>query len=167
MKSESKHMGNAPAVQTPAPHALGAVALVDDDPHVTHALALWLHILGYACSLHQTGQSLLDSLQMREGRAWVPVHVQQEAVEGVRLQACATIAPMVPMVAAVMDLTLAELDGFELARRLQALDVGVPLVVITAALPEELLLYGTLPEGVQSLRKPFRLEALEQALRLR
>jgi CheY-like chemotaxis protein len=160
----NKSTRTLPSAAEPDRHVPGAVALVDDDPHIAHALALWLHTLGCACSLHHTAQSLLGSMQIREGQVWVPVHVQHETLEEVRQRAP---TPMAPMVAAVMDLTLADLSGFELARRLQALGLGVPLVVITAASAEELLHYGALPDGVQSLRKPFRLEALEQALRLR
>ena len=138
----------------------GAVALVDDDPHIAHALALWLQILGHASSLHSTAGSLLSSLQRHQGQVWVPVqglpHTGPQ--EGLR---------RAPLVAAVMDLTLADLSGFELARQLQALGLAVPLVVITAATGQELSGYGPLPEGVQCLRKPFRLDELEQALQLR
>ena len=138
----------------------GAVVLVDDDPHIAHALALWLQTLGHDCSLHRTAGSLLGSLQQQHGQVWVPVQdlPPTDPQKGPRVA---------PMVAAVMDLTLADLSGFELARRLQALGLTVPLVVITAATGEELSGYGPLPEGVQCLRKPFRLDELEQALRLR
>ena len=138
----------------------GAVALVDDDPHIAHALALWLQTLGHACSLHTTADSLLGSLQLRQGQVWVPVQdpAQTGPQEGMR---------RAPMVAAVMDLTLPDHSGLELARRLQALGLRVPLVVITAATGEELSGHGPLPQGVQCLRKPFRLDELEQALQLR
>lgn len=144
----------------------GAVALVDDDPHIAHALAMWLQILGYACSLHTSGGSLLGSLALQDGQAWVPVQGPQAVWRSDKVQAPAS-SRMAPMVAAVMDLTLNDLSGFELAQRLQALALAVPLVVITAATTDELARYGDMPVGVQCLRKPFRLEELEQALQLR
>lgn len=144
-----------PSSPAPVRAADGAVALVDDDEHIARALELWLQISGCAPSLHLSAESLLDQLEMREGQAWVPVTPLED--EPPR---------MAPLAAAVMDLNLTGMNGFELARRLQTLVPQVPLVVITAATGEDLLRHGAVPEGVRCLRKPFRLDELEQALQL-
>lgn len=134
----------------------GAVALVDDDEHIARALELWLQISGCAPSLHLSAESLLENLELRGGQIWVPVTSIDDGPQR-----------MAPLVAAVMDLNLTGLNGFELARRLQAMAPSVPMVVITAATGDDLLRHGTVPEGVSCLRKPFRLDELEHALKLR
>lgn len=133
----------------------GAVALVDDDEHIARALELWLQILGYAPSLHLSAESLLESLQLRDGQVWVPVTVSADEP-----------ARMAPLVAAVMDLNLTGISGFELARRLHLMAPAVPMAVISAAAGDDLLRHGAVPDGVSCLRKPFRLDELEHALRL-
>lgn len=134
----------------------GAVALVDDDEHIARALELWLQISGCAPSLHLSAESLLENLELRGGQIWVPVTSIDDGPQR-----------MAPLVAAVMDLNLTGLNGFELARRLQAMAPSVPMVVITAATGDDLLRHGAVPEGVSCLRKPFRLDELEHALKLR
>lgn len=146
----------SPSSPAPVRAADGAVALVDDDEHIARALELWLQISGCAPSLHLSAESLLETLELREGQIWVPVTPLDDEPER-----------MAPLVAAVMDLNLTGLNGFELARRLQSMAPSVPLVVITAATGDDLLRHGAVPDGVSCLRKPFRLDELEQALKLR
>jgi len=148
-------MTNAPEASAPLTDRLadGAVALVDDDEHIARALELWLQVSSLSPSLHLSAESLLESLQIHEGQAWVPVTTLDE-----------TPMRWAPLVAAVMDLNLTGINGFELARRLRELAPNVPLVVITAASDEDLERHGPIPPGVVCLRKPFRLDELEQVL---
>jgi len=148
-------MTNAPEASAPLSNRLadGAVALVDDDEHIARALELWLQVSSLSPSLHLSAESLLESLQIHEGQAWVPVTSLDE-----------TPVRWAPLVAAVMDLNLTGINGFELARRLRELAPEVPLVVITAASDEDLERHGPAPQGVVCLRKPFRLDELERVL---
>ena len=148
-------MTDAPDPSAPLKQRLtdGAVALVDDDEHIARALELWLQVSALSPSLHLSAESLLESLQLHEGQVWVPVTTLDESP-----------TRWAPLVAAVMDLNLTGINGFELARRLRELAPQVPLVVITAATDEDLARHGAIPDGVVCLRKPFRLDELERVL---
>lgn len=130
--------------------ALGIVAIVDDDPQISQALGLWLDLHGLRAVHHISGESLLHSIHQDDGV--LTLHF-------------GTINPVViPLVGAVLDLNLPGITGIELARALRHRSPVLPLVVITALHEEERVRYGVPPLGVRCLKKPFDLDALENAL---
>jgi DNA-binding response OmpR family regulator len=126
------------------------VAVVDDDPGILRALVSWLDYHQLRATHHSSGESLLSLLRHKDGNLLMTLGVM-DAV------------PFV-LAGAVLDVNLAGISGIEVARRLRALCPNLPIVVVTALPPDDLERYGVLPEGVQCLRKPFDLDALEAAL---
>ncbi len=128
----------------------GIVAIVDDDPQISRALGLWLDLQGLRAVHHISGESLLQSIHQDDGA--LTLHF-------------GTIKPVViPLVGAVLDLNLPGITGIELAKALRRQSPALPLVVITALREEERARYGAPPPGVRCLKKPFDLDALEDAL---
>jgi len=126
------------------------VAVVDDDPGILRALVSWLDYRQLCASHHSSGESLLSLLHARGGNLLMMIDVMDTV-------------PFV-LAGAVLDVNLAGISGMEVARRLRALCPHLPIVVITALPTDDIGRYGVLPEGVQCLRKPFDLDALEAAL---
>jgi DNA-binding response OmpR family regulator len=54
--------------------------------------------------------------------------------------------------------------GFELAKSLRHMALELPIAIITALRDEERTRYGNPPPGIRCLKKPFDLDALEDAL---
>jgi DNA-binding response OmpR family regulator len=126
------------------------VAVVDDDPGILRALVSWLDYHQLRATHHSSGESLLSLLRHKDGNLLMTLGVM-DAV------------PFV-LAGAVLDVNLADISGMEVARRLRAMCPNLPIVVVTALPKDDLERYGVLPEGVQCLRKPFDLDALEAAL---
>jgi DNA-binding response OmpR family regulator len=126
------------------------VAVVDDDPGILRALVSWLDYHQLRATHHSSGESLLSLLRHKDGNLLMTLGVM-DAV------------PFV-LAGAVLDVNLAGISGMEVARRLRAMCPNLPIVVVTALPKDDLERYGVLPEGVQCLRKPFDLDALEAAL---
>lgn len=132
-------------------HALvdgGVVALVDDDAHIAQALAVWLDMLGQPTVCCGSAEELLSHIQAVNGY-W---EVCEGPNAGERLMG------------AVLDLNLPGQHGFALAKHLRTVNQKLPIVMMTAARPEERprLSVGMTP--IVCLTKPFKLEALELAL---
>jgi DNA-binding response OmpR family regulator len=128
----------------------GVVAIVDDDPQISRALGLWLDLHGLRTVHHISGESLLNSIHQDNGV--LTLHF-------------GTIKPVViPLVGAVLDLNLPGITGIELAKALRLRSPVMPLVIVTALREEERVRYGAPPLGVRCLKKPFDLDALEDAL---
>jgi DNA-binding response OmpR family regulator len=128
----------------------GIVAVVDDDPQISRALGLWLELQDLRAVHHITGESLLHSVHKDDGE--------------LTLHFCTTNPVVIRLVGAVLDLNLPGITGIELARALRRLSPALPIVVITALREEERVRYGALPPGIRCLKKPFDLDALEDAL---
>jgi DNA-binding response OmpR family regulator len=126
----------------------GIVAIVDDDPQISHALGLWLELHGLRATHHMTGESLLHTL--RSGL--LPLHTDSSGPAEFRL------------VGAVLDLNLPGITGIELACTLRGLSPQLPLAIVTALRDDERVRYGNPPSGIRCLKKPFDLDALEDAL---
>lgn len=126
------------------------VAVVDDDPGILRALISWLHYRQLRATHHASGESLLSLLRARDGNLLITIDVMDAA-------------PFV-LAGAVLDVNLSGISGIEVAHRLRALCPNLPIVLVTALPADDLGRYGVLPEGVQCLRKPFDLDALEAAL---
>ena len=139
---------NAIPVTPPPPR--GIVAIVDDDAQVSRALGLWLDLHGLRAVHHISGESLLQSIHQDNGVLTLHFGVADSIV--------------MPLAGAVLDLNLPGITGIELARALHRLSPALPMVVITALREEERVRYGTLPPGIRCLKKPFDLDALEDAL---
>jgi len=126
------------------------VAVVDDDPGILRALVSWLDYHQLRATHHSSGESLLNLLRHNDGNLVMTLGVIDTV-------------PFV-LAGAVLDVNLTGISGVEVARRLRALCPSLPIVVVTALPSDDLNRYGALPEGVQCLRKPFDLDALEAAL---
>lgn len=126
------------------------VAIVDDDPHIAEALIGWLEFHGLCGLPYASGESLLQALHGESGQ-WT-------------LSAGDGNPVSFRLAAAVLDLNLPGIPGFELAATLRRRDPGLPLVIITALREDERARYGTAPSGVRCLKKPFDLDTLEDLL---
>jgi DNA-binding response OmpR family regulator len=132
--------------------ARGIVAIVDDDPQISRALGLWLEQQGLRTTHHLTGESLLHILWNGSEGGLLPLHMDASGPAEFRL------------VGAVLDLNLPGITGIELACTLRQLSPELPLAIVTALHDDERVRYGRPPSGIRCLKKPFDLDALEDAL---
>lgn len=116
------------------------VALVDDDPQILDALSTWLETLGMAPCRFDSAEALLDAVR-------APHSTLAENLAG-----------------AILDINLQQMHGLDLAHELRGLFPKLPLVMISALQADEIAELGALPAKAACLRKPFDLEALEDAL---
>ena len=126
----------------------GMVALVDDEVQIAQALKALLSFKGMAASVHESAESLLAALTLRDGHLWL------SDSDGATTR----------LGAVVLDLNLPGMNGADLAAELLRRRPQLPIVMITAALDEKLLARVRAMQGVTLLSKPFTLESLEQAL---
>lgn len=133
----------------PAGHH-GVIAIVDDDPHIARALGMWLELHNTAATQHLSAESLLQAIDQQDGC--------------LVLRAGTGHPVPTPLVGVVLDLNLPDSNGFALATTLRQLAPALPLVIITALRDEERTRYGQPPPGIHCLKKPFDLDALEDAL---
>ncbi len=128
---------------------LELVAVVDDEPQILQVLEAVLSFKGVPSSLHGSAEALLDVVKPIDGRLWLRTDDGRSAC----------------LKAVVLDMNLPGMSGADLATALRRLQPNLKIVMITAALPEQLQAHALDLEGVVVVRKPFRLETLEQALR--
>jgi DNA-binding response OmpR family regulator len=128
----------------------GMVAIVDDDPHISRALGMWLELHHLRAAHFISAERLLQVVRQEGEQLILNVGVSNPIA--------------FPLVGAVLDLNLPGMTGFELAAKLRLMAPEFPLVIITALREDEYVRYGSPPPGVKSLRKPFDLDALEIAL---
>jgi len=128
----------------------GVVAIVDDDEQISSALKTWFEFGGLQTSLHSSSESLLQAITQKNSVAMV--------TSGGDRSICAEL------VAAVIDLNLPGMSGFELAKALRNRFPRLPLVVITAMRDNERAQFGSASAGIVCLQKPFDLDALDDAL---
>lgn len=127
----------------------GVVALVDDDPHISNALEMCFRMHGFSTARYISAESLLQAVRHENGCLYIHVDADRAAL---------------PLMGAVIDLNLPGITGFELARSLRGLMPDLPIATMTALREDERLRYGNPPQGICCLRKPFDIEALEDAL---
>lgn len=130
--------------------AHGIVAVVDDDPHISHAVGIWLMMQGLQTSHYMCAESLLQAIRLQEGNLCLPYGFN----DSVRS----------PLVGAVLDVNLPGASGTELAQTLRNVDPLLPIVMITAQSDYETECAGQLPQNIPCLQKPFDLDDLECAL---
>jgi len=135
---------------TPNKAIHGTIAIVDDDPDILRALAMWLEMYGLCAAQHSSAESLLHALHPQAGRWSLPVGPGQ--------------AVRMALLGAVIDMNLPGISGIALAQTLRSQAPGLPMVIITALHEDERARFGLAPSGVQCLKKPFDLDALEDAL---
>ena len=116
------------------------VALVDDDPNILEALSDWLRMLGFAPLKFASAESLLADLQR-------PTSTLASNLAG-----------------AILDINLEGMNGVALAQQLRTIFPKIPLVLISALNAEEMGHLGPMPAMSTCLKKPFHLDALEDAL---
>jgi DNA-binding response OmpR family regulator len=124
------------------------VALVDDEEQITQALQTLLSFQGVSTSVHHSAESLLQSLQVRNGQLCLQL----------------TDGTAAALQAVVLDLNLPGMNGIDLVLTLRRLQPQLRMVMITAALEGTLQARATDMQGVTVLAKPFGLESLEAAL---
>lgn len=124
------------------------IALVDDEVEITQALQTLLGFSGIQASVHHSAESLLASVQARDGQLWVQCPDGSQA----------------PLSAAVLDYNLPGMNGIDLALSLRRLHHPLRMVMITAAMQEITESRAQDLQGVTLLSKPFHLETLENAL---
>ena len=128
----------------------GIVAIVDDDPHISRALGMWLEMYGLRAAHHTSGEGLLHAICQDDGHLTLHIGVSHSVA--------------FPMVGAVLDLNLPGITGIQLAQALRRLAPNLPMAIITALHEDDRKRFGHLPTGVLCLKKPFDLGALEDAL---
>lgn len=128
----------------------GIVAIVDDDPEISLALSLWFELHGLSSMSYASSESLLQAIRHENGRLTMHAGAGNPAV--------------LPLLGAVLDINLPGLTGIELVQLLRGMAPDLPLVIMTAMRDEERLRYGNPPMGIHCLKKPFDLDALQDAL---
>jgi PAS domain S-box-containing protein len=130
LAAEAKLQGQA---QPPAPRASGEVVLlVEDETAVRQMASRVLQEYGYGVIEASDGREALGLLERSEGR--------------IRLL--------------VTDVVMPEMDGRELARRVEALSPGLPVLYMSGYTDDEIVRRGLLEAGQPFLQKPFNPETL-------
>jgi DNA-binding response OmpR family regulator len=125
----------------------GVVVIVEDDANIISALKLTLQVKHMASTAYSSAEAMLDDMEVRDERIWVPVDGQK-----------------VPMIFGLIDLNLPNLNGFALATQLRAHAPALPMAIMTASLEGDRVFQGPIPDGVPCLTKPFRFQELEALL---
>ncbi len=126
------------------------VALVDDETQILQALKTLLSFRGMACSVHESAESLLAALHLENEKLWLRTDEGHLA--------------MVKCV--VLDMNLPGMNGADLAGALRTMQQDLQIVMMTAALEEQLRERAHDLQGVTLLSKPFSLESIERALQV-
>lgn len=140
-------MSSASTTTSAATRQDGVVVIVEDDAHIIGALKLTLQVKHMASTAYRSAEALLDDMEVRDERIWVPVDGQK-----------------VPMIFGLIDLNLPNLNGFALATRLRAHAPTLPMAIMTASFEDDRAFKGPIPDGVPCLTKPFRFHELEALL---
>ncbi len=124
------------------------VVVVEDEAQIALALQTLLSFKGIASSLHESAESLLSALSLRDGRLWLTSGDGTSA--------------MVKSV--LLDMNLPGMNGADLVLELRRMQPDLLMVMMTAAQEEQLKERAPDLQGVTLLSKPFSLESLERAL---
>ncbi len=124
------------------------VVVVEDEAQIALALQTLLSFKGIASSLHESAESLLSALSLRDGRLWLTSGDGTSA--------------MVKSV--LLDMNLPGMNGADLVLELRRMQPDLMMVMMTAAQEEQLKERAPDLQGVSLLSKPFSLESLERAL---
>jgi two-component system response regulator (stage 0 sporulation protein F) len=124
------------------------VVVVEDEAQIALALQTLLSFKGIASSLHESAESLLSALSLRDGRLWLTSGNGTSA--------------MVKSV--LLDMNLPGMNGADLVLELRRMQPDLMMVMMTAAQEEQLKERAPDLQGVTLLSKPFSLESLERAL---
>jgi two-component system response regulator FixJ len=122
------------------PHesTIGTVHVVDDDAAMRDSLRMLLEVSGYAARTHDSGVALLEEAARRDANE----------------PGCV-----------LTDVRMPEMDGLELLRRLRALGVRLPVIVMTGQGDVAIAVQAMKAGAVDFLEKPFAVEALLDAVR--
>jgi two-component system response regulator FixJ len=112
------------------------VHLIDDDDAVRQSLSFMLSASGYAVRVYESAQLFLDAV------------------------------PTLQPGCIVTDVRMPGIDGMELQRRLKALNVTMPLIVITGHGDVPLAVQAMKEGAVDFLEKPFNDELLLSSIRI-
>lgn len=126
------------------------VALVDDEAQIVQALKALLAFKGIASSVHETAESLLAVVSTHNGKLCL------KSEDG-RLAQVQSV---------VLDLNLPGMNGADLVVALRRMQPDLMMVMMTAALEEQIKERAQDLQGVTLLSKPFTLESLERALQV-
>jgi PAS domain S-box-containing protein len=123
----SADAGQAASLETGAPDAGTVVLVVEDDAPVRRMTTRALREAGYQTLEAESGREALDLIRQRQGRLDL----------------------------VVSDIGLPEMDGYELARRLEQERPDLPLLYMSGYVDEQALLRGAHRPDWPLLRKPF------------
>ena len=114
----------------------GVVHLIDDDDAVRQALSFMLTAAGFAVRVYDSATTFLDVL------------------------------PTVQPGCVVTDVRMPGIDGLELQRRLKALQIGLPVIIMTGHGDVPLAVEAMKAGAVDFIEKPFSDTALLSAIRI-
>ena len=126
------------------------VALVDDELQIVQALKALLAFKGISSSVHESAESLLAVVSQQGGKLCLKTD------DG----------SMVVLDSVLLDLNLPGMNGADLVVALRAMQADLRIVMMTAALDEQIQERAQDLQGVTLLSKPFSLESLERALQV-
>ncbi len=124
------------------------VVVVEDEAQIALALQTLLSFKGIASSLHESAESLLSALSLRDGRLWLTSGDGTSAM----------------IKSVLLDMNLPGMNGADLVLELRRMQPDLLMVMMTAAQEEQLKERAPDLQGVTLLSKPFSLESLERAL---
>jgi two-component system response regulator FixJ len=114
---------------------VGNIHIVDDDPGVSEALALFLETEGYSVRAHESARVFLDSIGSDENGC------------------------------VVTDMRMPGMTGLELMQAMKERRISMPIILVTAYADVPLALQAMKMGAVDLLEKPFEYEALLTAIR--
>lgn len=117
------------------PSHLSSILIVDDEPDLCLALEDLLRHVGYTVRSVMTGREALQAAEQRQFGA------------------------------VILDLGLPDLSGFEVLRGLEALDPGLPVIVLTASVQDSHTVESLRQGAFAYITKPYHRDELILTLR--
>ena len=128
------------------------IGLLEDNARIARLSATMLQFIGHTVTLYEQGRTLLDALQ--DSRC------TSSAFER-------SLIPSLPIDVLILDLQLPDMPGIEVVQHLQAYPYTctLPIIFCTAASRHEIAQVLRVAPNARTLEKPFRLQALTDAVR--
>ena len=135
---------------------MARVGLLEDNSRIAKLCATMLNLAGHEVTLFERADECLDALFMVG--AVTTIQVLQETLKASR--------PSLPVEVLILDLHLADMNGFEVLHYLQANPStrSLPLIFCTAATDSEVRQALSIAPRACVVWKPFKLQALTSAI---
>ena len=132
---------------------MARVGLLEDNERIARLSATMLQFAGHTVTIYDRGSALLDDLMIS------PHHTNASHMEN-------ALMPL-PIDVLMLDLQLPDMSGIEVVQYLQSYPHTrhLPLIFCTAANPSEIAHVLHIAPGAKVVEKPFRLQALADAVR--